>query len=118
AANSSGNSCTSGYSNIALGTAVTFLTDPTIYSYSENPANATTPKAAHINELRAAINAVRILAGRSVITVPNPAIGDPIGVNNVRDLRTKLREALTDLGIQLPTYTDTNLIGFSEDPLN
>jgi RHS repeat-associated protein len=117
AANGSGN-CTSGFSNIALGAAVTFLTDPTIKSYSEDPANATSPKAAHINELRAAVNAVRDLAGWPAIAVPNPAVGNLISVNDVRDLRTKLGEALTTLGIQLPTYTDATLKGFLEDPSN
>src|SRR5207244_521193 len=65
-----GGNCTSGYSNIALGAAVTFPTDPALRSYSEDPANATSPKAAHITELRTAVNAVRSLAGLSAITVP------------------------------------------------
>ncbi len=116
AANGSGN-CTSGYSNIALGTAITFTTDPTIYSYSENPVNATSPKAAHITELRTAVNAVRSLAGLAAVTTPNPAAGGVIGVNNVRDLRTKLGEALTALGITLPSYTDPNLKGYLEPPV-
>src|ERR1041385_3466684 len=54
-----GSTCTSAYSNVALGSSVTFPTDPTIYSYSENSSNATSPKAAHITELRTAVNAVR-----------------------------------------------------------
>jgi RHS repeat-associated protein len=117
AANGSGQ-CTSGYSNIALGAAVTFPTDPTIKSYSEDPANATSPKAAHINELRTAVNAIRSLAGLSTIVTPNPAVGDLINVNHVRDLRIKLSEGLNELGIQLPSYTDATLLGFVEDPLN
>jgi RHS repeat-associated protein len=116
AANGSGN-CTSGYSNVALGAAVTFATDPTICASSDNPPCGTlTPmRAAHITELRTAVNAVRTLAGLSTITTPNPAVGDLIGVNDVRNLRTKLGEALTALGIQLPNYTDTTLYGFSEN---
>src|SRR5262244_1730399 len=47
------NNCTSSYSNVALGVAVTFTDDP-LYGLSEvsDPASATTIKAAHINELR------------------------------------------------------------------
>src|SRR5262249_4716138 len=51
-------------------------------------------------------------------THPNLGTGDVISVDDVRDLRTKLGEALTTLGIQPPSYTDSTLKGFSEDPLN
>ena len=112
------NNCISGYSNIVLGSSVTFPTDPMIKSYNEDPSNATTPKAAHITELRTAVNAVRGLAGLPAVTVPNPAPQDEITVNDLRDLRAKLQDALQVLGITLPSYTDSALKGFSEDPLN
>lgn len=120
AANSQ-NACTSAYSNIVLGLAYAFTTDPVIKSYAEDPVNVTTPKVGHITELRTAVNAVRTLAGRSPATWTNTNLQTGvslISVYDVRDLRTKLNEALSDLGIPLPTYTDANLVGFSEDPQN
>jgi RHS repeat-associated protein len=101
-----------------LGLAFAFTTDPVLKSYAEDPANATTPKVGHITELRTAVNAVRALAGRAPATWTNPNLHagvSPISVNDVRDLRTKLNEALSDLGIPLPTYTDASLVGFSEN---
>src|SRR5207247_4824770 len=58
------NNCTSSFSNVALGTAVVF-SDPTICAASDSPSCSplTDIKAAHITELRTAINAVRSLAG-------------------------------------------------------
>jgi len=41
-----------------------------------------------------------------------------IHVEDVRELRTNLDEALQDLGIQMSAYTDANLKGFVEDPVN
>jgi RHS repeat-associated protein len=119
AADGAGN-CTSSYSNIALGATVTFLTDPNIVSIADDPTGAgvTTPKAAHVNELRVAVNAVRALAGLPAATSPNVAAAATIRVEDIRDLRTKLDEALTALGIQTSAYTDATLKGFAEDPLN
>jgi|GEM_PF-946750 len=115
------NACTSSYSNFVLGVAFSFTTDPVLKSFAEDPANATTLKVAHITQLRTAVNAVRTLAGRSPATWTNPNLQSGvsiISVDDVRDLRLRLNEALTDLGIPLPTYTDATLIGFIEDPQN
>lgn len=115
------NACTSAYSNVVLGVAFAFTTDPVIKSYTEDPANATTPKVGHITELRTAVNAVRTLAGRAPATWTNTNLQtgvSVISVYDVRDLRARLNEALSDLGIPLPTYTDATLIGFSEDAQN
>ncbi len=121
AADGAGN-CISGYSNIVLGAPFNFPTDPTITSIIDDPTGitVTTMKAAHITELRTAVNAVRALAGLSAATWTNPniAYGVAISVDDVRDLRTKLGEALSALGIQTPTYTDSTIKGFTEDPLN
>jgi len=115
------NVCTSAFSNVVLGVAFAFTTDPVIKSYSEDPVNATTPKVAHITELRTAVNAVRTLAGRSPATWTNSNLQTGISlisVDDVRDLRVRLNEALSDLGIPLPTYTDPILIGYLENPQN
>lgn len=120
AADGAGN-CMSAFSNIVLGAAITF-TDTTIVTKLEDPSGTTVTraKAAHITELRTAVNAVRSLAGLPVATwtYPNIALGGIIHVEDVRELREKLDEALAALGIQNPTYTDPTLKIFSQDPLN
>jgi len=106
------NSCTSGYSNEVLGMAVSF-TDPTLISFADDPLNATPIKAAHLTELRTAVNAVRSLAGLSAASWTNPTLTPQvtqISADDVRDLRTKLDEALTALGIQTSAYTDATLL--------
>jgi RHS repeat-associated protein len=115
-ADAAGN-CTSNYSNIALGTAITF-TDPTIVSFAENSNTATPVRAAHITELRTAVNAVRTLAGMPNATWTwSVAIGGLIHVEDVRELRAALSAALTTLQIdQTIPYTDPTLVGFAENP--
>ncbi len=114
AADGSGN-CLSGYSNIALGAAISFPTDPTIITIIEDPSGATvTPmRAAHINELRSAVNAVRSLAGLAAASWTNSTVatGMTISVYDVRDLRERLDEALIALGIQTSSYEDQALAG-------
>jgi RHS repeat-associated protein len=105
--------CTSSYSNIALGARLNFPTDSTITGIIDDPtgANVTKVKAAHITELRTAVNAVRSLAGQSSAswTYPNLTAGDTIHADDVRDLRVKLDEALVALAIQTSSYTDSTL---------
>ncbi len=115
AADGSGN-CLSAYSNIALGATVSFPTDPTITSIVDDPTgvNVTKVKAAHITELRSAVNAVRSLAGLSAATWTNPTLTAGvtlISADDVRDLRSKLDEALVALAIQTSSYTDSPLAG-------
>jgi RHS repeat-associated protein len=119
AADGSGN-CTSDYSNIALGARLNFTTDSTIVGYSDNPATATSIKAAHITELRTAINAVRSLAGQSSATWTHSGLapGDLIYADDVRDLRARLNDALVALNIQTSNYTDNTIISYADDPLN
>ncbi|HXQ71108.1 MAG TPA: polymorphic toxin type 28 domain-containing protein, partial [Pyrinomonadaceae bacterium] len=117
-ADAAGN-CTSNYSNIALGAAITF-TDPTIISTTDDPtgATATRIRAVHITQLRTAVNAVRTMAGLPNATWTwNAAIGDLIRVEEIRELRTALAAALTALQIdQSAPYTDPTLVGFAENP--
>jgi RHS repeat-associated protein len=116
-----GGNCTSNYSNIALGAAITF-TDPTIISTTDDPTGvtATQIRAVHITELRTAVNAVRTLAGMSNATWTwSAAIGGLIHVEDVRELRSALAAALTTLQVDQSTpYTDATLVGFIEDPAN
>ncbi|MGH9872943.1 MAG: RHS repeat-associated core domain-containing protein [Pyrinomonadaceae bacterium] len=115
AANAQG-TCTSVFSNIALGAAVSFPTDPTITSIADDPTGVTVTKvkAAHITELRTAVNAVRTLAGQAGAQWTNQTLTATvtfISADDVRDLRTKLDEALTALGIQTSNYDDQTLAG-------
>ena len=115
AANAQGN-CTSNFSNIALGAAVSFPTDSTITSITDDPTgvNVTKVKAAHITELRTAVNAVRSLAGLGAAQWTNQTLTATVTIisaDDVRDLRAKLDEALTALGIQTSNYDDQTLSG-------
>jgi len=96
-----------------------FTTDGTIVSYSDDPATATLIKAAHITELRTAINAVRSLAGQSSATWTHAglATGDLIYADDVRDLRTALNSALVTLNIDVSNYTDNTITSYADDPL-
>ena len=110
------NSCTSAYSNIVLGAAVIFPTDSTITTMVDDPTGVTVtlPKVAHITELRSAVNAVRSLAGLSAATWTNPSLvpqSNLISKEDVRDLRDRLDEALTVLGVQISAYSDSPLVG-------
>lgn len=117
AADAAGN-CTSSYSNIGLGMAFSF-TDPTIVSYLENPASATSIQAVHITQLRTAVNAVRSLAGLPAASWTNSVSpGATIFADDVRDLRSKLGDALVALSIQTSSYTDSTITSFIDDPGN
>jgi RHS repeat-associated protein len=101
---------------VALGATVTFPTDPTITSIVDDPTGVTvtTVKAAHITELRSSVNAVRSLAGLSAVTWTNATLTagvTGISADDVRDLRSKLDEALVALAIQVSSYTDSPLAG-------
>ena len=116
AADGSGN-CTSNYSNIVLGARLNFSTDATITTIADDASGATVTvmKAAHINELRTAINAVRSLAGQSAASYTHSSIaaGDTIYKEDVSELRTKLDEALAALGLRASTWVDAALAGGS-----
>jgi hypothetical protein len=94
----------SAYSNVHLATAITF-TD-SLVSYAENPSTATPVRYYHVTQLRTAVNAVRALANLSAATWTNTVqAGATINATDVRELRTKLADALTALGLPAPTYT-------------
>ena len=114
AADGSG-TCTSNYSNIALGTAMSF-TDPTITSIVDDPTgvNVTKVKLEHVTELRTTVNAVRSLAGLAPASWTNPTLTryvSQINADDIRDLRSRLDEALTALGVPTSAYDDPTLAG-------
>jgi hypothetical protein len=90
-------------SNVDLVTTVLFTDDPLV-------AQTTPVKAAHLTELRTAVNAVRTLAALSAAVWTDNA---PSGVNikavHVTELRTALAAARTPLGLSALTYTNPTL---------
>jgi hypothetical protein len=98
----------SSYSSFDLATAMTFNDDPLI-SYPQDtsdPNTATTIKAAHITQLRTAVNAVRALANLPAATWSNPVQATAtIFGPDITELRSSLAQALTALGLQTPSYT-------------
>jgi hypothetical protein len=92
------------YSNKDLATTIIFTDDPL------NPTGTKTIiQAQHLIDLRQAVNAVRALAGLSSAswTYPDPVSGPPsqrrqIYLEDITDLRSKLDDALTILGMSQP----------------
>jgi len=110
------NNCTSAYSNIVLGARLNFPTDPAITTSGDDPSGqtVTTMKAAHITELRTAVNAVRSLAGLPAATWTHSTLTPSVTLiskDDVNELRTKLDEALTALGVRTSTWIDHPLAG-------
>ena len=92
------------YSNLDLATAVTF-TDDTLESQS------TLFKAAHINELRQAVNAIRAMAQLSAINWGGNVtqFSTEIQATHLQDLRNGLSQALAALSLPPCSYTDNSL---------
>jgi|ERR1044071_4066371 len=92
------------YSNIDLATAITF-TDDTI------TRGSTAVKAAHITELRQAVDAVRALTNSGAANwggaiTPNNTL---ILASHIQDLRTNLDAARNTLGLPQCNYTDNSI---------
>jgi hypothetical protein len=87
-------------SNFDLATAVAF-TDPAITA-------TTKAKLAHVNELLAAVNAVRTLAGLPAIAfgAPAPGASGIVRGTHIANLRTGLTAARTALALSTVSYTD------------
>jgi len=104
------NGSESGDSNVDLATTVVFTNDPLV-------STSTIVSAAHLTQLRTAVNAVRKLANNGVandfafndstITVGSTLIK----AVHITDLRTALDAAMTTLGLTTGGYTDTSLAG-------
>src|SRR5258707_864549 len=90
-------------SNMALGTAITFL-DPNLQ------AGVTAIKAQHVTELRQAVNAVRSLIPLSAATWTQSNLNQAIIYgNDVQELRNSLGAALAALSIPVAAYDDPTL---------
>ncbi len=97
----------SGDSNVDLATTVLFTDDPLV-------AGVTVVKAAHILELRQAVNAVRASAGQAAASWTDPSLaGLFIKTVHLQELRSNLSPALSTLGFPAPAYTDPTLIAGS-----
>jgi len=86
---------------IDLATTVMFTDDPLV-------AGTTRSKAAHITELRTAVNAVRALAGLAPAAFTDPALGDgsPVRAVHIIELRTALVEARNALYLDGINFLD------------
>src|SRR6185369_13183288 len=84
--------------------------DPATTSFTDDPlvVNTTPVKAAHLFEVRAAVNALR-----SVAALPPLASDAAIAVRaqHIIDLRTALNEARTTLGIGTVAFTESLTVG-------
>jgi hypothetical protein len=103
----------SAYSSIDLATAITF-TDDTLYSQS------TLVKAAHINELRQSVDAVRALASLPAVNwggsvVPNVT---EVQATHIQDLRVNLDAARSALNLPQCSYTDNSLAALRASNIN
>ena len=104
----------SDYSGMDLATTVIFSDDPLVGSNDPHPPAATVIKAAHLTELRRAVSAVHALAGLGAVTswtYPDP-VSSPassrraIYLEDIKELRDRLDEALPGLGRTSPAYAD------------
>ncbi len=90
-------------SNPDIATTIIFTDDPLI-------VNVSTAKAAHITELRTAVNAVRAAAGLSPASFTDSSLtGRFIKAAYILELRTALNEARTLLGVGDAFYVDPTL---------
>jgi hypothetical protein len=87
-----------------IATAMLFTNDPL--------ARGLVVRAAHLAELRNAVNAVRALAGLTPFSFTDPAApGVVIKAIHITQLRTALDQALSALGLAAGGYTDPTLKG-------
>ncbi|MFL6253966.1 MAG: carbohydrate-binding protein [Pyrinomonadaceae bacterium] len=102
------------YSNTDIATTVVFTDDPLVGANDPQGRPATVVYARHLTELRRAVNAVRGLVaglGAAAWTYPDP-VSSPqraIYLEDVKDLRDRLGEALGPLGVTPPSYVDGTL---------
>lgn len=90
------------YGNIDLATTILFTDDPLVAG-----AAGTFVQAAHLTELRQAVNAVRAAAGLAAAAWTDATlIGIFIKAVHIQELRDHLAPALAALGLTAPSYTD------------
>lgn len=85
----------------------------TTFFFSDDPlvAQSTFIKAAHVSELRQAINALRTTAGltSTSFTDPSVATGGSIKAVHFTEMRNALNQARAPLGVGTVTFTDATL---------
>lgn len=92
------------YSNLDVATAISF-TDDTIYTGS------TLVKAAHINELRQAVDAVRATANLSAVNWGGAVTAGvtTVQADHIQTLRTNLNQARSTLSLSACSYTNVGV---------
>jgi ELWxxDGT repeat protein len=97
------NGAVSPFSNTDLASTRAFTDDPLM-------AKVTRIKAAHVNELRAAVNAARAAAGLPPFAFSTaPTIGALVRGTHVTELRTALTSVFTALSTAAPVFTDASI---------
>jgi len=87
-------------SNIDLATTVVFTDDNQLLGKSV--------RATYLQGIRDAVNMVRVAAGLSQLTWSPPlAVGDPIRITDITDLRTGLAAAYQQIGLPSPTWGES-----------
>jgi hypothetical protein len=98
-----------------VGTSTAPMSDPDIATtvvFTDDPiiAGVTTVNAAHINELRTAVNAVRVTAGLQMASFSDAIQpGVDIRAAHILELRTALAEARGIIGLPAIGFTDPAL---------
>jgi hypothetical protein len=89
------------------------LAEPTTLVFTDNPLTAgTTIKAAHVNELRTAIDAVRYRYGLGPYGYSDTvAAGSVIKASDILQMRLALKDAYDLALLSPPTYTTTPAVG-------
>ena len=86
------------------------VTGPPTFTDDPLTVNTTQVKALHVNELRDAINQLRVRAGLFTVSwAETIATGGPIKATHITEMRTRLEEARTALGLSATVYTDPAL---------
>jgi hypothetical protein len=87
--------------------------DPaTTLAFTNDPLTAgQTVQAIHVNQLRTAVNAMRVAAGKgnAMFTDPMLVVGTIIKAAHLMELRFALDEARSAIGLTLPSYTDPTI---------
>ena len=92
-----------------------WLTANAASAFSDDPLvpQSTVVKTAHIVELRAAIDSLRVARGLATFAWTDPTLvpgSTPVSVVHLTELRTALNQAYQAAGWTLPTYTDPTLV--------
>jgi Cu/Zn superoxide dismutase len=99
---------------LAADTTVTATYSATAYTFTDDPlaAGSTAVKAAHIIELRAAVNTLRANNGLPAFAFTDPTITagtTEIRAVHITELRTALNAVYVQRGLTPPTYTDPTI---------